>query len=201
MTSFGTPKHHWNYFLAIEKNLENVSRYIEFSNANLKTYSIELTYILLSASSEVDVIMKQLCTLIDSSRTTHNINDYKIIIQNHLSGFINEEICIDRFGLSYKPWDSWNGAQSPEWWRSYNNVKHQRNDHFHEANLQNTINAVGALLISVVYFYKLSFSSEAGRQISFRETTRQLESYTSFMRINADYYYSFVIAVPEDPQN
>ncbi len=39
MITFGTPKHHWNYFLAIEKDLENLSRYIEFSDANLGTYS------------------------------------------------------------------------------------------------------------------------------------------------------------------
>jgi hypothetical protein len=90
MITFGTPKHHWNYFLAIEKDLEHLSRYIEFSNANLETYSIELTHILLSASSEVDVIMKQLCTLIAPTQTTNNINDYKAVIQTHLIPFINK---------------------------------------------------------------------------------------------------------------
>ncbi len=81
MIKFGTPKHHWNYFLAIEKDLEHLSRYIEFAKDNLGTYSIELTHILLSASSEIDVIMKQLCTLINPSKTTNNINDYKEIIK------------------------------------------------------------------------------------------------------------------------
>lgn len=194
MITFGTPKHHWNYFLAIEKDLENLSRYIEFADANLGTYSIELTHILLSASSEVDVIMKQLCTLIDPTKTTHNINDYKSVIQTHLNSFINEEISIDRFGLSFKPWDNWIGTQNPNWWKSYNNVKHLRNNHFSEANLQNTINAVGALLLTVVYYYKFAFSSEAKYQIDFKETTRQLQPESSFMKINADYYYSHLIA-------
>jgi hypothetical protein len=193
MITFGTPKHHWNYFLAIEKDLESLSRYIEFANENLGTYSIELTHILLSASSEVDVIMKQLCSLIDPSQITNNVNDYKNVIQQHLPIFINEEICIDRFGLSYKPWDNWNGAQNPNWWRSYNNVKHQRNNHFNEANLQNTINAVGALLLTVVYYYKYAFMNETGSQIDFRETTRQLQPEASFMRMNADYYYRHLI--------
>lgn len=193
MMTFGTPKHHWNYFLAIEKDLEGLSRYIEFSNANLGTYSIELTHILLSASSEVDVIMKQLCTLIDSTQQTDNINDYKGIIQGKLPIFINEKICIDRFGLSYKPWENWTGTQNPNWWRSYNNVKHQRNNYFNEANLQNTINAVGALLLTVVYYYKYAFSNEAGQTVDFKETTRQLRPEASFMRINADYYYHHLI--------
>jgi len=189
MITFGTPKHHWNYFLAIEKDLEHLSRYIEFSNENLGTYSIELTHILLSASSEVDVIMKQLCSLIAPNQTTNNINDYKNVIKQHLSDFITEEICIDRFGLSYKPWISWNENDNPNWWTSHNNVKHQRNIHFNEANLQNTINAVGALLLTVVYYYKCAFSDEAKGDIGFKETTRQLQPAASFMKINAEYYY------------
>lgn len=193
MITFATPKHHWNYFLAIEKDLEHLSRYIEFTPANLGTYSIELTHILLSASSEVDVIMKQLCSLIDSTQQTNNINDYKRIIQEQLPSIINEEICINRFGLSYKPWDNWNGVQNPTWWRSYNNVKHQRNNHFNEANLQNTINAVGALLLTVVYYYKYAFSNELGKNVDFKETTRQLQPEASLMRINANYYYHHLI--------
>jgi hypothetical protein len=128
-------KHHWNYFLAIEKDLEKLSRYIEFSNDNLNTYSIELTHILLSASSEVDVIMKELCQLIDSSKLTDNINDYKSVIRTHLKSFIDEEISIERYGMTYKPWINWKGNKNPDWWKSYNNVKHQRNKYFNEANL------------------------------------------------------------------
>ena len=193
MITFGTPKHHWNYFLAIEKDLENLSRYIEFANANLGTYSIELTHLLLSASSEVDVIMKQFCSLIDPAKTTNNINEYKNVIKPNLTDFINEEICIDRFGLSFKPWENWNGEHNPEWWRSYNNVKHQRNNHFNEANLQNTLNAIGALLLTVTYYYKFAFSAEAGEDVHFKEATRQLEPEASFLRINADYYHHHLI--------
>ena len=107
MLTLATPKHQWNYFLAIESDLEDISRYIEFSNANLGTYSIKLAHILLSASSEVDVIMKQLCQLVLSNQSLTNINDYRRVIKNCLPVFINEEIRIDRFGLSYKPWDNW----------------------------------------------------------------------------------------------
>ena len=92
MITFGTPKHHWNYFLAIEKDLEKLSRYIEFSNDNLGTYSIELSHILLSASSEIDVMMKQLCGLLDPDKATNNINDYKDVIKAHLNSFINETL-------------------------------------------------------------------------------------------------------------
>ena len=193
MITFGTPKHHWNYFLAIERDLEKLSRYIEFSNPNLSTYSIELAHILLSASSEVDVVMKQICAILDPTQTAENINHYRAIIQNKYPAFINEEISIDRYGLNYKPWDNWNGNQNPNWWRSYNNVKHERNNHFHEANLQNTINAVGALLITAIHYYKLAFSNETQHDVSFKDTTDQLKPNASFMAINADYYYANLI--------
>jgi len=186
--NFGTPKHHWNYFLAIENDLEKLSRYIEFSESNLSTYSIELTHILLSASSEVDVIMKQICLLIHPGSTANNINDYRDLIKPNLESLINEEIHISRFNLNYKPWENWNGDTNPNWWRSYNNVKHQRNNHFNEANLQNTINAVGALLITVVYYYKLAFTREANHEVSFKNTTLQLRPKSNFLSLNENYY-------------
>jgi len=159
----------------------------------LNTYSIELTHILLSASSEIDVIMKQLCLLLDSNSTVTNINDYKSVITTNISNFVNEEISIDRYGLVYKPWINWLGQKNPDWWRSYNKVKHERNSHFHEANLKNAINAVGALLITAIYYYKYAFAQELGNDISFKETTRQLLPESSFLKINANYYYDTLI--------
>lgn len=52
---------HWNYFLAVEEDLHRLSRFIEFSQDNFETYSIELSRILFAASAEVDVVAKQLC--------------------------------------------------------------------------------------------------------------------------------------------
>lgn len=195
MITFKTSMLHWNYFLAIEKDLENLSRYIEFDESNLKTYSIELTHILFSSSSEVDVVMKQLCNLIDPDKKVKNIDDYRNLIKIHSKDFINEEVIIHRYGLTYKPWVKWNEDINPDWWKSYNNVKHERNKHFIEANLQNAINAVGALLLTVVYYYKFAFSKEAGKQINFRDTIEKLVPKSSFMKINNfDYYYSRIYA-------
>ena len=180
--------HHWNYFLAIEKDLENLSRYIEFAKENLEVYSIELTRILLSTSSEVDVIMKQLCKLLEPDREAKNINDYRTTIQNNLHSFINEEVIIDRYGLSFKPWESWVGTENPDWWKSYNNVKHERNSYYLEANLENTINAVGALLVTTIYYYKYYFSNEANTVLNMKDVTSKLNPEASFMKINANYY-------------
>ena len=36
---------HWNYYLALESDLEKVARYIEFTQDNFGAYSIELAHI------------------------------------------------------------------------------------------------------------------------------------------------------------
>ncbi|WP_127132500.1 hypothetical protein [Pseudoflavitalea rhizosphaerae] len=193
MIYFSTPKYHWNYFLAIQKDLEKISRYIEFCPDNLQTYSIELAHILLSASSEVDVLMKQLCNTVAPGGIFENINHYRNAITIHIPDLINEQISIPRYGMTHRPWENWNGLDNPDWWRSYNRVKHQRNDHYSEANLQNTINSVGALLITSVYYYKYAFSAEAGHNIDFRDATRQLDSSHAFLMLDHSYYYQHLL--------
>lgn len=197
MITFKTPTLHWNYFLAIEKDLENLSRYIEFDKSNLNTFSIELTHILFSASSEVDVVMKQICNLIDPNKKVGNINDYRSFISTHSKDLINEEVIIHRYGITCKPWEKWREGENPDWWRSYNNVKHKRNNYYSEANLNNAINAVGALLINVLYYYKQAFSNEAGHDIDFIDITGRLIPESSLIKINNhDYYHNPVSSLP-----
>ena len=54
-------KIHGNYFLALEHDLEVISRYIKFREENFDVFSIELARLLLASASEVDVIAKLLC--------------------------------------------------------------------------------------------------------------------------------------------
>lgn len=184
---------HWNYFLALEHDLEKVSRFIEFAHPNYQVYSIELAHILLSASSEIDVIMKQICAYLSPSDDANNINDYRRIIKSNLPDLVNESIFIERYSLNCVPWENWNTETNPNWWRSYNNVKHHRDQHFQEANLQNTINAVGALLVTGIYYHKLRFSTENGAEQSIKETTHRLNPESSFVRLKPEYYYDNLV--------
>jgi len=72
---------HWNYFLALEKDLEGVSRYIEFCKDNLNTYSMELAHLLLSSSSEIDTIAKCICSILEPTAKPKNIDQYRKIIR------------------------------------------------------------------------------------------------------------------------
>lgn len=179
---------HWNYFIALEKDLETISRFVEFCTNNESTYSIEFAKLLMAASSEVDVVLKLLCKL--KNLSYDNINQYRECIKVHYPAMINESIYLERFSMNMKPWDNWNSsnAKNPDWWKSYNNVKHERNINYHKANLKNTINSMGTLLIVLIYYYKEKDS------MSFKDTTRALLPTSSLLSLEREYYNSVLIA-------
>lgn len=185
-------KIHWNYFIAIEQDFELISRYIEFSEENNDTFSIELARIIMSASQEVDVIMKGICSLLGNEGVM-NIDQYRTVIKEDLPDLIEEEVFISRFGMSSQPWIIWKREENPIWWRANNKIKHQRTDHFKKANLKNAFNALGALLIVNLYFYKLEKERETGESQNWRKITSVLGYRDSFMKLKDEYYYDTLV--------
>ena len=185
---------HWNYFLALESDLENISRYIEFTDANLNTYSIELAHLLLASSSECDVVLKELCALLSPKlKGRKNINFYRRVIKSNLPDFIKESIYIPRYCISVEPWDNWGGDNNPYWWTSYNHVKHKRSQYFNEASLRHTISSIGGLLIVCFYYYKKLFEIELGHVIESKKVTDKLQQKSNFVQLNKDFYYDNVV--------
>ena len=68
---------HWNYFLTLEDDIGRLSRYLELTQANFSSYSLELARILFAAASEVDVVSKLLCKKIDADSSANNITKYR----------------------------------------------------------------------------------------------------------------------------
>ena len=143
---------HWQYFIAIESDLEKTVRYVEMAQDNFQTYSIEFARILLSASSEVDVISKLICQRLNSNVSYKNIDDYRQCILSQYPKFPFFEVTIPRYGLTRKPWLDWNSGKNPSWWKSYNNVKHEKNNFFEEANLASALDSVAGLFCIVLAF-------------------------------------------------
>ncbi len=188
-------KIHWNYFIALEQDLEVVSRYIEFSEHNFSVYSIELAHLLFAAASEVDVIAKLLCKRFQPTANPDNINDYQGILLAELPDLPTMEIFIARYGLSFKPWGNWrqSGNRNPLWWGSYNKVKHQRDAYFDKATLKNAFNALGALLILVYCYYSYELAPSNGERLSPKDTMRQLEPESTLLRLPEDYYHGHLL--------
>jgi hypothetical protein len=142
---------HWNYFLAIEDALENLSRYIEFNSGNFGTYSIENAKILMTASQEADVLLKAICRL--CSDKSDEVNGYQVFMQTNYPKLFDAKVFIPRYSLEFIPFKGWTTAAAPIWWTANNKVKHHRDTDFHRASLENTINAVAALLLLNIYYH------------------------------------------------
>lgn len=186
---------HWNYFLALENDLEKISRFIEFSPDNYGTYSIELAHLFLSASSEVDVLFKSICEIKKPDEARNNIHEYRAITQGNLKEIITERCYIPRYGLAMEPFINWdnNSDKNPDWWRSYNNVKHSRNTAFKEANLKNAINSIGALaLLNLYYHYFIMPDAQA-----FSDTLIALQSGPKLIRFDEDHHLSLKKGSPK----
>src|SRR5687768_3595199 len=90
-------KTHWNYFLALERDTEVMSRYIELCEPNLDVYSIELAHLLFAAASEVDVIAKLLCQHFAPGELRNNIDDYRTVLMRSLPDLPSTEVTLPRY--------------------------------------------------------------------------------------------------------
>lgn len=154
-TTFKKIETHWNYLLAIEGDLERLSRFIEFDERNFDCFSIEISRILLASGAEVDVVCKQICKKLNPSSSADRIHPYQNEILAAYPTIPDFEVLLPRYGLMLTPWSNWNVQNSPpDWWTAYNKIKHHRDAEYDRANLKNALNAVGGLFIMVLYLYK-----------------------------------------------
>jgi hypothetical protein len=173
--------------------MEVVAHYVEFCAQNFSVYSIELASLLFAAASEVDVIAKSLCKILAPAANWKNMNDYRYTLTALLPNFSGKQVFIPRYGLTLTPWDNWNRDTNPDWWRSYNRVKHERDQYFGEATLKNALNALGALLTLTVSYYSHALSVVPGEALPPKEVTRKLEPASSLFRLHEDCYYGSLL--------
>jgi len=145
---------HWNYFLAIESDVAVLSRFVEFTNDNFTTYSLEMTHILIAAASEVDVVAKLLCKKVNPDVFPEKMNKYREVLNPALPTIKDMTVTIRRFGLTLTPWSYWRYNLTPQWWSDHNHVKHERNLNFKKANLKNTLNSMTGLFVLILHYYK-----------------------------------------------
>lgn len=216
-TNFKPPDNirpHWNYFLALEEDLEAISRYIEFCKANLGTYSIQLAHLLLSSASEIDTVAKCICSILQPSAKADNINEYRNIIkagedsetygfeipgmpdqvlpEKHKHRLSALHVYIPRYNMALIPWESWAKDINPDWWKAYNDVKHERNHHFNKATLRNVLYSLSALLALNYIYCRLEISKANPRQrYEYRKAsvTKYLDPEPRLMRFAPDFYY------------
>ena len=161
----GYAEMHWDYYLLLEDDLQEILEYIEPCNENFQTFGPKLAKLLLSAGSEIDVAFKDLIKIRDPKAlsahdTNANMNLYRKFAHDNLRReFYAVEIGIARSQYACTPWDTWwdfseEGDPIPKdnalpWWTAYNNVKHHRTENYNQATLGNVLEAMAALFMLI----------------------------------------------------
>lgn len=107
----------------------------------------------MAATQEVDVVMLGLCIHLADGKTCYGIIQCVPVIVERISGVIDEEIRIPRYGVSSMPRGDWSSSAAPLWWTANNKIKHMRDEHFNKATLKNGYNSVRALLVTIAYHF------------------------------------------------
>lgn len=164
---------HWDYFILLEEDVIRILHYIEPTEANYGTYGAELVKAYLSICSEIDVAFKDLNHLVGRYESVDwgavkNISEAREMVHARFSQqFRFSWVVIDTSEIVINPWSSWwadDGTEStmnPEWWISYNNVKHHRLDSYAEANLGNVLQALSGLFVLLSCLYRYEYEHNA----------------------------------------
>ena len=153
--------HHWQYFIALEADFAQTTNFVELVEDNFATYSIAYVKILLSASSEIDVVFRVIAAELGIEAPLKSIKDHREMMLRRYPKFHRVNVQIPRYDLALRPWASWEKEDSPSWWQAYNNVKHHRNSNYPDANLRNALDSVAGLFAALLYLYHDDLFSDA----------------------------------------
>lgn len=144
----------------IEEDFIRTFDYLEPADSNASAYSHRLYQLLLRACTEFEANAK--AVLRANGFTTGgnlNVTDYfRLEAACRLSEYEMRLPVWNGASQTFRPFSAWGGANAYtplSWYRSYNAVKHNRSDHFTEANLLNVMNAVGGVF--ALLFAQFSF--------------------------------------------
>ncbi len=185
--------HSWNYFISLENDLLNLTRYIEFNKDNFSVYSIELEKILFLTCSEFENTVKSL-GLLKGENKLSTISEMFRFLSQHYKNIFSLEVTIERYKLTLMPFKEWNENQeyTPlSWWKGYNDVKHNRISSFNCANLENVLTSMSALLVLNYHYYQVLITQEDQSQDEKEMTTitKILRPKTQLLEVKSRLYY------------
>ncbi|PIF46081.1 hypothetical protein CLU96_3099 [Chryseobacterium sp. 52] len=151
-------------FEIIVKDYLNILDYVEPNDNNENTYSHRIYELFLRTCTEFESNCKSILSSNQFTKTGRwNILDYYKI--NRATKLSEYEIHLNIWSPNtkvLKPFIAWNSPTpiSLDWYIAYNNVKHDRNNAFREANLKNlTLALSGLFTILFSQYYTFCFDS------------------------------------------
>lgn len=203
---------YWKYYISLEEEFLDTSKYVEFDYINNgRTYSIEYLKLFQTVCSEIDVVGKALAKELDSTFSPTKktgINEWWYSILENDTGIIDKKCAL--FGEhSLQPWKGFrvvkndhegakkyilgDNAKTPSWWNDYNSVKHNRTGHFERHSLNYSKANLKNLFFAFAALYSLEIKLMASVRMNNETVPTSLEShlftehltfYTYLLRVN-----------------
>lgn len=98
--------------------------------------------------------MKEICGFNQEDFKKISMYYEKIMKDPFFKNIMDEETIYIYKKINIKPFDKWDEKNSPQWWESYNDVKHERVAKYKNGNLENVLYALSALYILERYKIK-----------------------------------------------
>ena len=158
----------WEYYKDLERQFEDYLKYVPYLEGNAETYSFRLANLIVSIGAHVDSALKEIAKhpmfekypdMINpkdnhgKSRKQNILDFYPVAEELKLTDKIVSFKCLPK-KENLKPYESYIRTSShvPEWWTSYNKIKHNFKENFKEAKLITVRNALaGAFLLNVLH--------------------------------------------------
>ena len=142
----------WYYFLALEQDLSNTSRYIEPYKQD-ETHSFEFYKIILLSRCEIEAVFKLLHYKL-TGKAGRDISDYKRALLSNFPNLGKALVIVPRWrAKNLYPFSGW-GKGKLAWWDTYQRIKHNRIDQFEKATYSMAVNSMAALYILILCLYE-----------------------------------------------
>jgi len=151
----------WNEYIALEKEIEEVLKHIPLTDEHLNVWSLKIGDLLIVLGSVIDSFFKLAIRdrMLDEVKNINNIRrkkqltilDYKRTFASHYN-LISKYVYVRPTGGRIQPFKKWTNKKPPDWWQSYQSVKHNRFDNKEKAKLGYLINSLaGLFLLNVIH--------------------------------------------------
>lgn len=123
---------YWVHYLMIEEEFLKTLPFLSLCEDNDNAFSDAYLKLILEIGSAADVALKKYCRILEQDSEADNICKYCELIDRIIGNkFTNKSIELRKNADDLSPistWQGWSCENSPEWWRVYNKVKHERMD-------------------------------------------------------------------------
>jgi hypothetical protein len=144
----------WSQYRLLQADFLSHLDYIHPDPKNFATFSSRLLAFIRSVGAEVDSACKRIVPSASPDSTT--MADWRTYLEGQ---FKISRVClpVPAFHTYVRPFRDFEINKSPTWWRAFTHLKHQRDNFFSEATIENGLNALGGLFILNVIILEPAF--------------------------------------------